>query len=117
MGECVDPTTHTVCGDIITGDKKVDMEAGVTVECVLNVCTFGCDNEDEIPSLEFTSCGMLANQTDFQFNPNPDTKFTLSEDGTFVMFECGRGKLASPATAECSGGVLSHPAGQEIRCY
>ena len=141
--ECVDPTTHTVCGDIKTGDKKVDMAAGVTVECVLNVCTFGCENEDEIPSLEFTSCGMLANQTDFQFNPtpkeavkcapkpddtacgnvrehytmSPDTEFTLGVEGTFVMFECAGGKLASPATAQCSGGVFSHPAGQEIRCY
>lgn len=141
--ECIDPSTSTVCGDVITGDQAIAMAADVSVMCDMNVCTFTCDDEANVPNHAFTTCGIHVNQTDFTFQPNeaitcapkpddtecgnvrehymmsPDTDFAVGPDGDIVMFECADGKLAQPATAMCDkdNKIFGHPADTPIRCY
>jgi len=141
--ECIDPSTNTVCGDVITGDQAIAMAADVSVMCDMNVCTFTCDDETHVPNHAFTTCGIHVNQTEFSFQPNeaitcaekpddtecgnvrehymmsPDTDFAVGPDGDIVMFECADGKLAQPATAMCDkdNKIFGHPADTPIRCY
>ena len=139
--ECEDPLLQTECGDVLS-ELTVDAEVGVT--CGNNVCSFSCSSEEQVPSIESTTCGIAEGETSYAFNPAPaqvsciakpddtvcgnvrehymmsdDTEFTVSENGDIIMFQCGEGKLASPATAFCDtdNGVFSHEADQPIRCF
>ena len=141
MVECQDPQLQTECGDVLS---ELTVNATVGVTCDNNVCTFSCSDEDQVPSIESTTCGIAEGETSYAFNPAPaqvtciakpddtvcgnvreyffmsdDTEFTVSDSGDIVMFQCGGGKLASPATTFCDTdtGVFSHEADQPIRCF
>ena len=142
--ECIDPSVTTVCGDIT---NAMQIDAGVTVNCENNICTFDCtkhvDYPEVAPNHAFSTCGIHVNQTDFTFSPSEtiscvtkpddtecgdirdhfqmsdDTEFSLGTDGSLIMFECGGGKLAQPPTSTCDkdNKVFGHPLNTPIRCY
>ena len=130
MVECVDPATHTTCGDILDGPLSgfivngTEPEKYISVLCADNVCTFSC-GEGYIPTYPQTTCrtpeqapaGVFDPNTPVQCETKPtdtvcgnvaehyvlteEQSFSITPNNLIVLFSCPTGKLAMPASAQC----------------